>query len=147
MNPTQPLKSIRVLDLTQVFAGPYCTYQLALLGAQVIKVEPPGGEMTRYGGALPELSKQGLGLSFCTQNAQKSCVEMDLKDPIHVAKVLDLAAEADIFIQNYRPGVAQRLGLGEGALAAVNPRLVYCSISAYGEVGPIGHRPACTTWS
>ena len=142
MNSTQPLKSIRVLDLTQVFAGPYCTYQLALLGAQVIKVEPPGGEMTRYGGALPELSKQGLGLSFCTQNAQKNCVEMDLKDPIHVAKVLDLAAEADIFIQNYRPGVAQRLGLGEGALAAVNPRLVYCSISAYGEVGPIGHRPA-----
>ena len=142
MDSTQPLKRIRVIDLTQVFAGPYCTYQLALLGAQVIKVEPPGGEMTRYGGALPELAEQGLGLSFCTQNAQKNCIELDLKDSRHVAKVLDLAAEADIFIQNYRPGVAQRLGLGEGALAAVNPRLVYCSISAYGEVGPIGHRPA-----
>lgn len=142
MTCIQPLQNIRVLDLTQVFAGPYCTYQLALLGAQVIKVEPPGGEMTRYAGALPELSKQGLGLSFCTQNAQKNCVEMDLKDPVQVAKVLDLVAEADIFIQNYRPGVAQRLGLGEEALAAVNPRLVYCSISAYGEVGPIGHRPA-----
>lgn len=142
MTPIQPLQNVRVLDLTQVFAGPYCTYQLALLGAQVIKVEPPGGEMTRYGGALPELSKQGLGLSFCTQNAQKNCVEMDLKDPVHLGKVLDLAAEADIFVQNYRPGVAQRLGLGEKALAAVNPRLVYCSISAYGDVGPIGHRPA-----
>ena len=142
MTCIQPLQNIRVLDLTQVFAGPYCTYQLALLGAQVIKVEPPGGEMTRYAGALPELSKQGLGLMFCTQNAQKNCVEMDLKDPVQVAKVLDLVAEADIFIQNYRPGVAQRLGLGEEALAAVNPRLVYCSISAYGEVGPIGHRPA-----
>ena len=142
MNSIQPLQNVRVLDLTQVFAGPYCTYQLALLGAQVIKVEPPGGEMTRYGGALPELSKQGLGLSFCTQNAQKNCIEMDLKDPVQVAKVLELAAEADIFVQNYRPGVAKRLGLGEGALAAVNPRLVYCSISAYGEVGPIGHRPA-----
>ena len=142
MDAIQPLTSIRVLDLTQVFAGPYCTYQMALLGAQVIKVEPPGGEMTRFGGALPELAEQGLGLSFCTQNAQKNCIELDLKDSRHVAKVLDLAAEADIFIQNYRPGVAQRLGLGEEALAAVNPRLVYCSISAYGEVGPIGHRPA-----
>ena len=142
MDSSQPLKNIRVLDLTQVFAGPYCTYQLALLGAQVIKVEPPGGEMTRFGGALPELAKQGLGLSFCTQNAQKNCIEMDLKNPDHVTKVLDLAAEADIFVQNFRPGVARRLGLGEEALAAVNSRLVYCSISAYGEVGPIGHRPA-----
>ena len=142
MDSSQPLKNIRVLDLTQVFAGPYCTYQLALLGAQVIKVEPPGGEMTRFGGALPELAKQGLGLSFCTQNAQKNCIEMDLKNPDHFTKVLDLAAEADIFVQNFRPGVARRLGLGEEALAAVNSRLVYCSISAYGEVGPIGHRPA-----
>lgn len=142
MSTNLPLQNIRVLDLTQVFAGPYCTYQLALLGAQVIKIEPPGGEMTRYGGALPELSKQGLGLSFCTQNAQKNCVELDLKKPEDVAQVLALAAEADVFVQNFRPGVARRLGLGEDALAAVNSRLVYCSISAYGEVGPIGHRPA-----
>lgn len=142
MSSSLPLETIRVLDLTQVFAGPYCTYQLALLGAQVIKVEPPGGEMTRYGGALPELSKQGLGLSFCTQNAQKSCVELDLKQPDQLAQVLALAAEADVFVQNFRPGVARRLGLGEGVLAQINPRLVYCSISAYGDVGPIGHRPA-----
>lgn len=142
MSSSLPLETIRVLDLTQVFAGPYCTYQLALLGAQVIKVEPPGGEMTRYGGALPELSKQGLGLSFCTQNAQKSCVELDLKQPDQLAQVLALAAEADVFVQNFRPGVARRLGLGEDVLAQINPRLVYCSISAYGDVGPIGHRPA-----
>lgn len=142
MSDNLPLKGIRVLDLTQVFAGPYCTYQLALLGAQVIKVEPPGGELTRYGGALPELSKQGLGLSFCTQNAQKHCVELDLKDPQQLAEVLSLATEADVFVQNFRPGVARRLGLGEDVLAEINPRLVYCSISAYGEVGPIGHRPA-----
>lgn len=98
--------------------------------------------MTRYGGALPELSKQGLGLSFCTQNAQKHCVELDLKDPQQLAKVLSLVAEADVFVQNFRPGVARRLGLGEDVLAEVNSRLVYCSISAYGDVGPIGHRPA-----
>ena len=116
MDAIQPLTSIRVLDLTQVFAGPYCTYQLAL-GAQVIKVELSGGEMTRFGGALPELAEQGLGLSFCTQNAQKNCIELDLKDSRHVAKVLDLAAEADIFIQNYWLALVQRLGLGEEALA------------------------------
>lgn len=142
MSSPLPLANIRVIDLTQVFAGPYCTYQLALLGAQVIKVEPPGGEMTRWGGALPELSQQGLGLSFCTQNAQKECLEMDLKDPAQVEKLLQLAATADVFVQNFRPGVARRLGLGEAVLAKINPRLVYCSISAYGEVGPIGHRPA-----
>ena len=142
MSPQLPLTDIRVLDLTQVFAGPYCTYQLALLGAQVIKIEPPGGEMTRLGGALPDLSRQGLGLSFCTQNAQKDCLEMDLKDPAQISKVLELAATADVFVQNFRPGVARRLGLGEAALEKVNPRMVYCSISAYGDVGPIGHRPA-----
>ncbi len=142
MSSTLPLSNIRVIDLTQVFAGPYCTYQLALLGAQVIKIEPPGGEMTRLGGGIPELAEQRLGLSFCTQNAEKDCLEMDLKDPAQVAKVLELAVSADVFVQNFRPGVARRLGLGEAVLAAANPRLVYCSISAYGEVGPIGHRPA-----
>jgi crotonobetainyl-CoA:carnitine CoA-transferase CaiB-like acyl-CoA transferase len=142
MSSPLPLTNIRVIDLTQVFAGPYCTYQLALLGAQVIKIEPPGGEMTRRGGALPELAKQGLGLSFCTQNAEKDCLEMDLKNPDQAAKVLELAATADVFVQNFRPGVARRLGFGEDVLAKVNPRLVYCSISAYGDVGPIGHRPA-----
>ena len=142
MSSQLPLTNIRVVDLTQVFAGPYCTYQLALLGAQVIKIEPPGGEMTRRGGALPELSKQGLGLSFCTQNAGKDCLEMDLKEPAQVAKVLELVATADVFVQNFRPGVARRLGLGEDTLAKVNPRLVYCSVSAYGDAGPIGHRPA-----
>ena len=114
----------------------------ALLGAKVIKIEPPGGEMTRYGGALKALAEEGLGLAFCTQNADKDCVEIDLKEPPGIAKVLELAADADIFVQNYRPGVAERLGLGEGILRATNPNIIYCSISAYGGEGPVGHRPA-----
>ena len=142
MSRPTPLDGIRIVDLTQVLAGPYCTYQLALLGAQVIKVEPPGGELTRFGGPIPELNDQGLGLGFCTQNADKDCVEADLKDPDAVHRVLQLIRDADVFVQNYRPGVAERLGFGVAALQAINPRLVYCSISAYGEVGPIGHRPA-----
>ena len=142
MSRPAPLAGITVIDLTQVFAGPYCTYQLALLGAKVIKIEPPGGEMTRYGGALRDLADEGLGLAFCTQNADKDCVEIDLKQPAGIAKVLELTADADIFVQNYRPGVAARLGLGEGAVRGANSNIVYCSISAYGGEGPVGHRPA-----
>jgi crotonobetainyl-CoA:carnitine CoA-transferase CaiB-like acyl-CoA transferase len=142
MNRPTPLQGVRVVDLTQVLAGPYCSYQLALLGAEVLKIEPPGGEWTRVGGALPELSEQRMGLSFCTQNSDKQCLEIDLKDPAGVAHVLRLVADADIFIQNYRPGVAERLGLGVAAVQAQNPKIVYCSISAYGGNGPIGHRPA-----
>ncbi len=142
MSRPAPLAGITVIDLTQVFAGPYCTYQLALLGAKVIKIEPPGGEMTRYGGALKDLADEGLGLAFCTQNADKDCVEIDLKQPEGITKVLELAADADIFVQNYRPGVAARLGLGEGAVRGANANIIYCSISAYGGEGPVGHRPA-----
>ena len=137
-----PLADIKIVDLTQVFAGPYCTYQLALLGASVIKIEPPGGEQTRFGGKMSDLAAQRLGLAYCTQNADKDCVELDLKSDGAVDAVLALAAEADIFVQNYRPGVAQRLGLGIDALRKVNPQIIYCSISAYGGEGPIGHRPA-----
>ena len=142
MSRPAPLAGITVIDLTQVFAGPYCTYQLALLGAKVIKIEPPGGELTRYGGALKDLVGEGLGLAFCTQNADKDCVEIDLKQPAGIAKVLELTADADIFVQNYRPGVAKRLGLGEDAVRGANANIIYCSISAYGGEGPVGHRPA-----
>jgi len=142
MSRPTPLANIKIVDLTQVFAGPYCTYQLALLGANVIKIEPPGGEQTRFGGKLPDLAAQRLGLAYCTQNADKDCVELDLKAEGAVAAVLALAAEADIFVQNYRPGVAHRLGLGIDALREINPQIIYCSISAYGGEGPIGHRPA-----
>ncbi|MCH9674451.1 MAG: CoA transferase [Gammaproteobacteria bacterium] len=142
MSRPTPLANIRVIDLTQVLAGPYCTYQLALLGAEVIKVEPPGGDLTRYGGAIETLNAQGVGLSFCTQNAEKDCVRVNLKEPEGLEAVLALAQTADIFVQNYRPGVAERLGVGIDAVRQRKSDIVYCSISAYGGVGPIGHRPA-----
>ena len=110
METPSPLKGIRVLDLTQVFAGPYCTYELALLGADIIKVEPPGGEQTRFGGAIEELNEQGLGLSFCAQNANKDCVEIDLKTEDGVEALLTLADEVDVFVQNYRPALIERFG-------------------------------------
>lgn len=137
-----PLDGVRVIDLTQVLAGPYCSYQLALLGAEVIKIEPPGGEWTRLGGAISELSSQGLGLTFCVQNSDKQCLEVDLKDPDGLAAVLRLVTDADVFIENYRPGVAERLGLGVEAVQAHNPSIVYTSLSAYGPDGPLGGRPA-----
>ena len=112
------------------------------MGADIIKVEPPGGEQTRFGGAIEELNEQGLGLSFCAQNANKDCVEIDLKTEDGVEALLTLADEVDVFVQNYRPGVIERLGLGEKVIRARNPEIIYCSISAYGGDGPIGHRPA-----
>ena len=142
VNRPSPLGGLRVVDLTHVLAGPYCTYQLALLGAEVIKVEAPGGELVRHGGASPDLAEQGLGLTFCVQNSDKQFFEIDLKDPAGVEAVLELVAGADVFVQNFRPGVAERLGLGVAAAQARNPTLVYCSISAYGSGGPLGGRPA-----
>ncbi len=142
MTRPAPLDGIRVIDLTQVLAGPYCTYQLALLGAEVLKIEPPDGEWTRFGGGVDELVPQGLGLVFCVQNSDKQCLEIDLKDPAGVAAVLGLAEDADVFVENFRPGVAERLGVGVDAVQARNPNIVYCSLSAYGAEGPLGGRPA-----
>lgn len=141
LRPT-PLAGVTIVDLTQVLAGPYCTYILALLGADVIKVEPPGGEWTRRGGAVASLGDQGLGLTFCVQNGDKQVVEADLKDPDQRDAVLRLVDDADVFVQNYRPGVAERLGFGVDALLARNDRLVYCSLSAFGDDGPFAGRAA-----
>ncbi len=138
-----PLGGITVVDLTQVLAGPYCTYQLALLGADVIKIEPPHqGEWMRVQGWSPGLSEHGLGLGFCVQNANKRFLTVNLKEPRGLAIVMQLAATADVFVENFRPGVADRLGLGYEAIAARNPTIIYASISAYGQDGPLGHRGA-----
>jgi crotonobetainyl-CoA:carnitine CoA-transferase CaiB-like acyl-CoA transferase len=139
----QPLFGIRVVDLTQILAGPYATYQLALLGAEVIKVEPPEvGDWTRTGAAPEGLEGQGMSTGFMTQNAAKKSVALDLKSEQGHAALLALVETADVFVENFRPGTAARLGLSYEAIKVVKPGIIYCSISAYGQDGPIGHRPA-----
>ncbi len=139
----EPLTGVRVVDLSQVLAGPYATYQLALMGAEVIKIEKPDeGDWTRAGGALKELARRRMGLGYLTQNAGKKCVTLDLKAPQGLELAKQLIATADVFVENYKPGVAQRLGLGFDEVSALNPRIVYCSISAYGQDGTLSARPA-----
>ncbi|MCC6008822.1 MAG: CoA transferase [Rhodobacteraceae bacterium] len=139
----QPLEGIRVIDLSQVLAGPFATYQLALMGAEVIKIEKPGeGDWTRRGGPIPELSARGMALGYVAHNCDKKSVTVDLKSPEGLEIMRRLVASADVFVENFKPGVAERLGLGWAALSAINPRLVYCSISAFGQDGPMKGRPA-----
>lgn len=126
------LKGIKVVDLTQVVAGPACTQTLADMGAEVIKIEAPGGDLCR---ALPPFAG-GESLPFLVLNRDKQSVVLDLKDPAQVARAIALIDQADILVESFRPGVMERLGLGYEALRARNPRLIYCSISAYGQQSP-----------
>lgn len=140
---TDLLAGIRVLDLTKVLAGPYCAYQLALLGADVIKVEAPsGGDLARQLGASATLNQAGMGASFLAQNAGKRSVVLDLKNAGDRDRFLDLVATADALVENFRPGVMARLGLGYEALKEVRPSLVYCAISGFGQTGPMRDNPA-----
>ncbi len=134
-----PLQGIRVLDFSRVFAGPYATMQLADLGATVIKVEPPTGDEARFFGP-PFLA--GEGMNFLALNRNKRGIVLDLKQPEAVAVAHRLAAEADVVVENFRPGVADRLGIGYAELAASNPGLVYCSISGFPAGSPWADRPA-----
>jgi CoA:oxalate CoA-transferase len=141
--PAGLLSGIRVLDLTNVLAGPYCAYQLALLGADVIKVEHPlGGDLARQLGASPELNKAGMGASFLAQNAGKRSVTLDLKKEADRERFLDLLATAGALVENFRPGVMSRLGLDYERLKEVRPGLVYCAISGFGQTGPMRDNPA-----
>ena len=134
----KPLEGLRVIDFTQAMAAPYCTMNLADLGADVIKLEPPGeGEPTRHLGAV---HKRGHSATFMTMNRGKRDLAVDLKQPEGVALVKRLVKTADVFVQNYRPGVAERLGLGYAALSEVNPRLIYCAVSGFGGTGPYAPR-------
>lgn len=136
-----PLAGIRILDFTTVLSGPYGSYQLALLGADVIKVErPDGGDWARQGIAVtgaPDLSAQ-----FVAQNANKRSIAVDLQTPEGLATTLALAATCDVVIENFSPGVADRLGIGFEAVKALRPDVVYCSISGYGQDGSMSSRPA-----
>lgn len=137
------LEDVRVLDMTNVLAGPFAGYQLALLGADVIKVETPhGGDLARQLGADPELSAQYAGVSFLAQNAGKRSVTVDLKTPDGKQVFERLLAQADVLLENFRPGVLERLGFGWDRLRELNPRLVYCAVSGFGSTGPMRTRPA-----
>jgi crotonobetainyl-CoA:carnitine CoA-transferase CaiB-like acyl-CoA transferase len=138
-----PLKGVRVLDLTNVLAGPFCTYQLALMGAEVVKVEQPvRGDLARRLGADPAAAKRGMGASFVAVNAGKQSVTLDLKHPEGKEVLKRLVAEADVLVENFRPGVMDRLALGYEALSKLKPSLVYCAISGFGKDGPFAQRPA-----
>jgi crotonobetainyl-CoA:carnitine CoA-transferase CaiB-like acyl-CoA transferase len=139
----RPLSGIRVLDLTNVLAGPYCGYQLMLLGAKVVKIELPGqGDLARRLGPDPELNQAGLGASFLAQNAGKGSVELDLKDAAGNARFQEMIKDADVLLENFRAGVLSRLGFGWSRLRQINPRLVYCAISGFGQTGPMSQAPA-----
>jgi crotonobetainyl-CoA:carnitine CoA-transferase CaiB-like acyl-CoA transferase len=142
MEPT-PLRGIRVLDLTNVLAGPYCSYQLMLFGAEVVKIEVPGtGDLARHLGPEPELNNAGLGASFLAQNAGKKSIELDLKDAAQRAVFEDLVRGADVLLENFRAGVLARLGYDWARLHALNPTLVYCAITGFGQTGPMSQAPA-----
>ncbi|GAA4725673.1 CaiB/BaiF CoA transferase family protein [Phytohabitans rumicis] len=139
----RPLHGVRVLDLTNVLAGPYCSYQLMLLGAEVIKIEKPGhGDLARRLGPEPALNQAGVGASFLAQNAGKKSVELDLKDPRDRAAFEGLLADADVLLENFRAGVLARTGYGWDVLHHINPRLIYCAISGFGQAGPMSQAPA-----
>lgn len=138
-----PLKSIRVLDLSNVLAGPFAAYQLALMGAEVIKIESPqGGDLARRLGADTEAAAKLMGISFMAVNAGKQSMTLNLKHAEGKAILKRMVAEADVLVENFRPGVMQRLGLDYAVLKEVNPRLVYCAISGFGQDGPWSDRPA-----
>src|SRR6056297_2599604 len=137
------LEGIRVLDLTNVLAGPFACHQLAHMGAEVIKVEAPGrGDLARQLGADAELNARGMGVSFLAQNAGKRSVTVNLKHAAGRTLFLKLVETADVVVENFRPGVMDRLGVGYAVLKGVRSDLVYCAISGFGQDGPWRDRPA-----
>jgi crotonobetainyl-CoA:carnitine CoA-transferase CaiB-like acyl-CoA transferase len=139
----QALAGIRILDLTNVLAGPFCAYQLGLLGAEVIKVEMPnGGDLARRLGADAALNERLMGASFLAQNGGKKSLTVNLKSEHGKAVLRRLVASADVLIENFRPGVLARLGLGYDELRKVNAGLIYCAIAGFGQGGPMKDAPA-----
>lgn len=140
---SRPLDGIRVLDLTNVLAGPFCCHQLAHMGADVIKVEVPGsGDLARQLGADPALNERHMGVSFLAQNAGKRSLTLNLKKPEGKELFRELVRGAAVLVENFRPGVMERLEIGYETLCADNPGLVYCAISGFGQSGPMRELPA-----
>jgi len=137
------LEGIRVLDLTNVLSGPFCTLQLALLGAEVIKIEnPKDGDLARKLGCVPDYNKKLMGTSFLAQNANKKSLTLNLKQPKAKEIFKELVKTADVVVENFRPDVMDRLGVGYEVLSQINPRLVFCAISGFGHTGPDAYKPA-----
>ena len=140
---SQSLRGIRVLDLTNVLAGPFACHQLAHMGADVIKVETrQGGDLARQLGADPELNKRFMGVSFLAQNPGKRSITVDFKHPSGKEVFRRLVRTAEVVVENFRPGVMNRLGLGYESLLQENPKLIYCAISGFGQDGPLRDLPA-----
>tara|TARA_R110002051_G_scaffold136488_6_gene209182 strand:- start:29189 stop:30382 length:1194 start_codon:yes stop_codon:yes gene_type:complete len=138
-----PLKGFRILDLTNVLAGPFCCHQLAHMGADVIKVETPGtGDLARQLGADPARNADLMGISFLAQNPGKRSITLNLKSTSGKRILRELVQKADALVENFRPGVMARLNLGYDTLRQENPRLVYCAISGFGQDGPLAKLPA-----
>ena len=136
-----PLVGIRVVDLTQVVAGPYCTLMLADMGAEVVKIERPGhGDDLRR--TMPYQGREGHEDYFNALNRSKKSVALNLKDKAHQALALRLIGRADVLVENFAPGTTARLGVGWDVARNANPRLIYCSLSGFGQTGPYAHRPA-----
>lgn len=141
--PSKPLSGVKVLDLTNVLAGPFCSHQLAHLGADVLKVEAPGrGDLARQLGQEEALSDRNMGISFLAPNPGKRSMTLNLKSPEGKAILRQLVAQSDVLVENFRPGVMDRLELGYEALKAENPRLIYCAVTGFGQEGPLKDRPA-----
>jgi crotonobetainyl-CoA:carnitine CoA-transferase CaiB-like acyl-CoA transferase len=136
-------EGIRILDLTNVLSGPFATLHLALLGAEVIKIEPRGsGDLARKLGNVPKLNSELMGTSFLAQNANKKSLTLNLKHPRAREIFLQLTRGADVVVENFRPGVMKRLGIAYEVLRDLNPRIIYCAISGFGQTGPDALKPA-----
>jgi crotonobetainyl-CoA:carnitine CoA-transferase CaiB-like acyl-CoA transferase len=137
------LDNIRIIDLTNVLSGPFATLHLALLGAEVIKIEvPDGGDLARKLGNVPKLNKELMGTSFLAQNANKKSLTLNLKMDEGKEIFRKLLKTADVVVENFRPGVMGRLGFSYEDISKINPRVVYCAISGFGQTGPDAHKPA-----
>lgn len=135
----RPLDGIRVVDLTRYLAGPYCTQELGDFGADVIKIEPLDGDSTRQHSLRPDLV--GNSYFFAAANRNKRSITIDVRTEAGKEIILRLAARADVLVENFRPGVMERLGLGYELLRKTNPRLIYCSVTGFGNTGPYSQRP------